>query len=321
MSDLGERLSSDGQYVKVVHALVENKVDKFIGIGPRLNSLKELFSKAIPQVHFYPGVNDFILQFVNIRFKDELILLKGARHFQFEQINLLFEQKMHQTVMEVNLTAMAHNLKEYQNYLKPETKVMAMVKAFSYGAGSAEVASVLQFHKVDYLAVAYADEGIDLRKAGIQLPIMVMNPEIITFQSLVEYNLEPEMFSVGILKAFNDYLSNEGLQKFPVHVKIDTGMHRLGFEMEQLEELTLLLKKSAGIVVKSVFSHLVASENAEHDDFTRLQAVNFIKACEAIHNAVGYTFIRHLSNSAAIFRHPGYQFDLVRLGIGLIWLD
>ncbi|HEX8462386.1 MAG TPA: alanine racemase, partial [Segetibacter sp.] len=321
LSDLGENLSNDDQYHKVLLALLENKVDKFIGIGPRLYDLKDRFIKAIPQSFFYTSVDEFLQHFVNIRFRDEVILLKGARHFQFEQINLLFEQKMHQTVMEVNLTAMAHNLKEYQHYLQPQTKVMAMVKAFSYGAGSAEVASVLQFHKVDYLAVAYADEGVELRKAGIQLPIMVMNPETITFQSLVEYNLEPEMYSFSILQAFNNYLINEGLQKFPVHIKIDTGMHRLGFEMDQLEQLIIILKKSTAIVIKSVFSHFVASENEAHDNFTHLQAVQFIKACDTIQDSIGYSFLRHISNSAAIFRHPQYQFDMVRLGIGLYGVD
>jgi alanine racemase len=321
LSDLGEQLSTEEQYYKVLQALIANKVDKFIGIGPRINALKIIFSDAISNAFFYASVDDFISHFVANQFKDEVILLKGARHFGFEEISLLFEQKVHQTVMEVNLTAMAHNLKEYQNYLKPQTKVMAMVKAFSYGSGSAEVASVLQFHKVDYLAVAYADEGVDLRKAGIELPIMVMNPEIVTFQSLIDYNLEPELFSFGIMQAFDVYLTNEGIQKFPVHVKIDTGMHRLGFEINQLQELVDLLKRSTRLLVQSVFSHLVASESAEHDAFTHLQAERFTHACKAIEDALGYPFIKHIANSAAIFRHPQYQFDLVRLGIGLYGVD
>lgn len=165
LSDLGEVASSDEQYKKVLQALVQHKVDKFIGIGPRLYSLQTGFKEALPQCFFYPSVEDFMRVFTHSKFRDEVILLKGARSFEFEQINLLFEQKVHQTVQEVNLTAMAHNLKEYQHCLQPDTKVMAMVKAFSYGSGSAEVASVLQFHKVDYLAVAYADEGVELRKS------------------------------------------------------------------------------------------------------------------------------------------------------------
>lgn len=321
LSDLGEIHSSDEQYKKVLQALVQHKVDKFIGIGPRLYTLQADFKEELPQCFFYPSVEDFIRVFTNTRFRDEAILLKGARAFEFEQINLLFEQKVHQTVLEVNLTAMAHNLKEYQHYLQPDTKVMAMVKAFSYGSGSAEVASVLQFRKVDYLAVAYADEGIELRKSGISMPVMIMNPETITFQSLVDYNLEPEMYSFQILKEFTAYLENEGLQQFPIHIKIDTGMHRLGFEEDDFNNLRTFLKNNPRLAVKSVFSHLVASENSAHDEFTAMQAEQFMRACDIIKNATGYSFIRHISNSAAIFRHPQFQFDMVRLGIGLYGVD
>lgn len=321
LSDLGEVQSEDDQYQKVLQALLQNKVNKFIGIGSRLSSLRSNFLNAIPQAFFYNSVEDFIHQFPIIKFKDEVILIKGARTYEFEQINRLFEQKMHQTVLEVNLSAMAHNLKEYQRFLKPTTKVMAMVKAFSYGSGSVEVASVLQFHKVDYLAVAYADEGIDLRKAGIHMPIMVMNPETITFQSLIQYNLEPELYSFGILTAFNNYLENEGMMQFPVHIKIDTGMHRLGFEQNDFKRLSDFLKTNSRLVIKSVFSHLVASENSVHDGFTNHQAQLFQEACAMIEAAVGYTFLKHIANSAAIFRHTNYQFDMVRLGIGLYGVD
>lgn len=321
LSDLGEVSSSDEQYQKILQALVHGKVNKFIGIGPRLVALQGLFKNSIPHSFFYSSVEAFINHFINIRFRDEVILLKGARSFEFEQINLLFEQKVHQTVLEVNLSAMVHNLKEYQQYVQPTTKVMAMVKAFSYGSGSAEIASVLQFHKVDYLAVAYADEGVELRKSGIQMPVMVMNPEKITFQSLVEYNLEPELYSFSILKAFNEYLQNEGLQQFPVHIKIDTGMHRLGFEPVDIEALVSFLEENPRLVVKSVFSHLVGSESAVHDNFTYKQVELFVEACDRIKEATGYLFIRHISNSAAIFRHPQFQFDMVRLGIGLYGVD
>lgn len=321
LSDLGEIFSTNEQYRKVLHALVQYKVDKFIGIGPRLFALQSEFKEALPQSSFYSSVKDFIAIFSTVKFRDEVILLKGARLFEFEQINLLFEQKVHQTVLEVDLTAMTHNLKEYQRYLQPSTKIMAMVKAFSYGSGSAEVASALQFHKVDYLAVAYADEGIELRKAGIHLPVMVMNPETITFQSLVQYSLEPEIYSFLILEAFDAYLENEGILQFSVHIKIDTGMHRLGFEEADFDNLATSLKKHSRLVVKSVFSHLVASENPAHDAFTQMQMQQFLHACDIIKNAVGYSFIRHISNSAAIFRHPKLQLDMVRLGIGLYGVD
>jgi Alr-MurF fusion protein len=321
LSDLGEATVTEEQYIKVASALAQHKITKFIGIGPKLIAYQAHFKHAIHRCFFYPSVDDFIHHFPLIGFRNELILLKGARVFEFEQIDLLFEQQVHQTVMEVNLTAMVHNLKEYQQRLKPATKVMAMVKAFSYGSGTAEIASVLQFHKVDYLAVAYADEGVELRKAGIKMPIMVMNPETITFQSLVDYNLEPEIFSFSLLKSFTSYLSQEGIQLFPVHIKIDTGMHRLGFEGGEVEELSKHLNQNKTLVIKSVFSHLVGSEDAAHDGFTNMQVDKFVQACAAIQNAIGYPFIRHISNSAAIFRHPHLQFDMVRLGIGLYGVD
>jgi Alr-MurF fusion protein len=321
LSDLGEATAIEEQYIKVANALTQHKVTKFIGIGSKLIAYQAHFKKAINRCFFYPSVDDFIHHFPLIGFKNELILLKGARVFEFEQIDLLFEQQVHQTVMEVNLTAMVHNLKEYQRRLNPATKVMAMVKAFSYGSGTAEVASVLQFHKVDYLAVAYADEGIELRKAGIKMPVMVMNPETITFQSLVDYNLEPEIFSFTLLKGFASYLGQEGIQQFPVHIKIDTGMHRLGFEVNEIEELSNHLIQNRALVVKSVFSHLVGSEDAAHDAFTNTQVEKFQFACTGIQSAIGYSFIKHISNSAAIFRHPHLQYDMVRLGIGLYGVD
>jgi len=321
LSDLGETSVSGDQYLKVAHALVQHKIQRFIGIGPKLNEHQPIFRPSLPEVYFYSSVPDFIQQFPMIGFKNEVILLKGARVFQFEQIDLLFEKQVHQTVMDVNLSAMVHNLKEYQRYLKPATKVMAMVKAFSYGSGTAEVASVLQFHKVDYLAVAYADEGIELRKAGIKMPIMVMNPEIITFPGLVDYNLEPEIYSFAILKAFTAYVNKEGIQQLPVHIKIDTGMHRLGFEGKDVEALCRLLHQNQHVAVKSVFSHLAASEDVSHDAFTRQQLELFLTACNTIESSLGYAFIKHISNSAAIFRHPHLQFDMVRLGIGLYGVD
>jgi alanine racemase len=321
LSDLGDVASTNEKYDQVLEALVQHKVNTFIGIGPRLNGFQEFFKEALSACYFYLTVDEFFQHFSATRFKDEIILLKGARAFQFEQINLLFEQKVHQTVLEVNLSAMVHNLKEYQRYVKPETKVMAMVKAFSYGSGIEEVARILQFHKLDYLAVAYADEGVELRKAGIHLPVMVMNPEVITFPSLVDYNLEPELYSFSILEQFSQYLDSEGVQQFPVHLKIDTGMHRLGFEPSDIDTLVSTLQTTPNLVVKSVFTHMVASENEQLDAFSHEQAKQFMSVCEALQNALGYSFMRHLSNSAAIFRYPAYQFDMVRLGIGLYGVD
>lgn len=321
LSDLGDVNATDDHYAEILKALKQHEVDKFIGIGNRLYHLQETFRKEISNSQFFATVAAFKQQFLQTKFANELILLKGARSFHFEEINLLFEQKVHQTVLEVNLSAMVHNLKEYQGYLKPKTKLMAMVKAFSYGSGSAEVASVLQYHKVDYLAVAYADEGVELRKAGIHMPIMVMNPEVVTFDALVEYNLEPELYAFGIFQALNKHLEKEGIQKFPVHLKIDTGMHRLGFEPAQTNELADELRANDRFVIKSVFSHLAGSEDPAHDDFTQQQFHSFQQTCSHIQEAIGYPFLKHILNSAGIFRHPHLQLDMVRLGIGLYGVD
>jgi alanine racemase len=321
LSDLGEASSSEEQYQRVVRSLAQHKVEKFIGIGPRLFACEATFSQSLPEVHTYLTVEDFMHQFSALGFKNETILLKGARVFEFERIDLLFAQQVHQTLMEVNLSAMVQNLKEYQRFLKPSTKIMAMVKAFSYGSGKAEVANALQYHKVDYLAVAYADEGVELRKAGIKMPIMVMNPEPVTFQALLKYSLEPEIYSFGILHEFAEYVKTATDQQFPVHIKLDTGMHRLGFEATNIEALCTDLTRFRQLNVRSVFSHLAGSEDNEHDAFTTQQVEAFLRGCDALETALAYPFLKHIANSAAIFRHPGYQFDMVRLGIGLYGVD
>lgn len=316
LSDLGEKAGEVTQYAKVAAALLNHKIDKLIGIGPNIINYQILFEK-IGEKHFFPGVEQFRQQLPLITFRDEVILIKGARVFEFEQIGNLFEHQVHQTVMEVNLSAMVHNLKQFHSYLKPTTKVMAMVKAFSYGSGSAEIASVLQYHKVDYLAVAYADEGVDLRKAGIQMPIMVMNPEVVTFPLLTQYNLEPEIYSLHQLSAFIGYVEREGMEQAGVHIKLNTGMNRLGFDPQDIPQLIDLLQQHRSLVVKSVFSHLVASEDARHDDFTLQQMSAFDGMTSQLASSLNCPFLRHISNSAAIFRHEALQYDMVRLGIGL----
>jgi alanine racemase len=213
-----------------------------------------------------------------------------------------------------------NNLKEYQKFLDPSTKVMAMVKAFAYGSGGAEIAGFLQFHKVDYLGVAYADEGIELRKAGITMPIMVMNPEENAFETIIEYNLEPEIFSFAILTSFDDFLKKEGLQQYPVHIEIETGMNRLGFAVNDLGKLAVKLKE-ASVKVQSVFSHLAASEDPGQDEFTLKQFDELNRATRDLEKKLGYPFLKHISNSAAIVRHPQLQMDMVRLGIGLYGID
>ena len=317
-----------GQYEEALYRDIAGQlsvrgIHRFIGIGPGISKYKELFIEidADMSLTFYTSTEEFLQQLSTQQFRDEYILLKGARVFEFERISAWLEQKVHQTVMEINLTAMVHNLNEYQKQLKPSTRLMAMVKAFSYGSGSAEVARLLQFHRVEYLAVAYADEGVELRKAGISLPIMVMNADEATFDALITYHLEPEIYSFPIYDAFHHYLGQQGIQQFPVHIKFNTGMNRLGFEIADSTDLGNRIVKNQTMAVKTVFSHLVASENAEHDGFTQRQVHLFEEACAALQQQLGYGFIKHIANSAAIFRKPEYQFDMVRLGIGLYGVD
>jgi Alr-MurF fusion protein len=309
-------------YENVATELQQRKISRLIGIGRDISANKKKIAQVFKgRTSCFQDADDFFNQVNSHHFRDEYILLKGARMFEFEKISHWLEQKVHQTVLEVNLTALVHNLKVYQGQLKPSTKLMAMVKAFSYGSGTAEVARVLQFHKVDYLAVAYADEGVELRKAGISLPIMVMNPDELSFDAIVDYNLEPEIYGLHILESFTRFIAAQGLQQFPVHIKIDTGMHRLGFEQADLPAFCKNILATKSLAVRSVFTHLVASEAAEHDAFTREQATRFDEACATIESALGYSFIRHVGNSSAINRHPGLQYDMVRLGIGLYGVD
>ncbi len=312
--------SSNDLYVEVAAILQQKKINRFIGIGPEISKQKHAF-KDIALSYFFSSTNEFIQQFYTLHFHNESILLKGARVFEFEQLSHLLEEKVHQTVLEINLNAITHNLKQYQQLLNPGTKVMAMVKAFSYGSGSFEIANLLQFHKVDYLAVAYADEGVELRKAGIKLPIMVMNAEEVTYDLMVQYNLEPEIFSFTILLGFQQYLQRSGIANHPVHIKLDTGMHRLGFEATDINRLSEILQSSVSFKVQSVFSHLVASDAIEHDAFTENQATIFLQCCKELQKVIGYTFLRHIGNTSAIHRHKNLQLDMVRLGIGLYGVD
>ena len=321
LSDILQSGKSSGELYTGVAAILEQKnINRFIGIGPEITKQKNAFQN-IAETAFFSSSAEFKQQFYSQHFHNETILLKGARFFEFEQISHLLEQKIHQTVLEINLNAITHNLNTYQQLLNPNVKLMAMVKAFSYGSGSFEIANLLQFHKVDYLAVAYADEGVELRKAGITLPIMVMNAEEITFDVLVQYNLEPELFSFDMLTNFENYLKQSGINNYPVHIKLDTGMRRLGFEQKDLEELSDRLQSTAVFKIQSVFSHLAASDSAKHDSFTEMQATAFLKGCEKIQSITGYSFLRHIANTSAIHRHKDLQLDMVRLGIGLYGVD
>jgi alanine racemase len=246
-----------------------------------------------------------------------VILLKGARIFEFEKIGKLLELQAHQTVLEVNLDAISHNLNEFRRYLNPGTRIMAMVKAFAYGAGPAEISALLEYHRVSYLAVAYADEGVELRNSGVTLPVMVMNPDPSAYEILIKYSLEPEIYSLPSLEQFLSVASRNGLIDYPVHIKIDSGMHRLGFMPEDIDSLVNKIRNQELVKVVSVFSHLAASEDPSLDKFTHQQVDVFLKTAARIKEATRYPFLRHILNSSGIVRFPQYQFDMVRPGIGM----
>jgi len=313
--------SEEALYQQVSELLSRKGIDRFMGIGEAISRQSEQF---IIGGSFYPSTEDFLKKCSPSFFHDEIILLKGAREFKFEKISRLLQQKSHETVLEINLDAIVHNLNVFRSKLNPNTKIMAMVKAFSYGSGSYEVANILQFHRIDYLAVAYADEGLELRRAGITTPIMVVNPEYQSDDSMIKFNLEPQVYNFHVLDHFINELkspSNQGKGPFPIHIKLETGMHRLGFEEKELPDLIKRIQNSDTIFIKSVFSHLVASENPNHDSFTTEQISRFKKSSAKIISAFDYPILRHIVNSRGIIRFPDAQFEMVRLGIGLYGVD
>ncbi len=298
-----------------VAGLVKNTgIDKFIGIGEALIRNSSLFEN---NARFYNSTDEFVHSFNGGDFRNEIILLKGARIFEFEKIGKLLEQQIHQTVLEINLDAISHNLNEFRRHLNPGTRIMAMVKAFAYGAGPAEIAALLEYHRVSYLAVAYADEGVELRNAGVTLPIMVMNPDPSASELIIRYNLEPEIFSFSSFDMFTGVASKHGLIDYPVHIKIDTGMHRLGFMPDDVKNLAERIKTSECIKIISVFTHLAGSEDPALDHFSERQVEVFLKAVSQIQEETGYPFLRHVLNSSGIARLPQYQFEMVRPGIGI----
>jgi len=314
-------LDESSLYTIIARTLAQKHIDRLVGIGPRISAHAGVIKAAFPGITiFFNSVEDFRKDLHQLHFRDETILLKGARVFEFEEIDRLLSEQIHQTVLEINLDAMTHNLGQYRTQLPPSTKLMAMVKAFSYGSGSFEIANRLQRDGVDYLGVAYADEGVVLRKAGIHMPVMVMNTEHSSFDLLVEYNLEPVIYSFTLLSSFDKWLKKAGVLNFPVHVELETGMNRLGFPTEELDALIRALKAS-NYKIQSVFSHLAASEEAQQDEYTQRQAGIYRAAVARLHEALPYPFLRHIANSAAIIRHPDLQLDMVRLGIGLYGVD
>ena len=311
LSDIFQSGMSHDHLIREIKKLVKEKgVQKLIGIGPELH-------KAMQGENAYLSTDDFI-KAVNLNnFQDEAILLKGSRQFSFERISALIELRRHKTVLEINLNALSENVQFFRSQLNKETKLLAMVKAFSYGSGSFEIANLLQHQKVDYLGVAFADEGIELREAGITLPIIVMNPELSSFPLMLSYDLEPEIYSFEVLDAFNLAVQRHGLVDVPIHIKVDTGMNRLGFLPGELDTLLQKLNDATALKVSSVFSHLAGSDEVVHDEFTQQQIRTFTAACEKLRRALAYDFIRHILNSAGIQRFADAQFEMVRLGIGM----
>jgi len=301
-------------YAEVADLLKKTGIKRFFGIGKALSASKHLFR---PEDRFFYTTDEFIRSILPNDFRDEIILLKGARIFEFEKIAMVLEQQVHQTVLEINLDAISHNLNAFRNKLDPNTKIMAMVKAFAYGSGSSEIASFLEYHRVSYLAVAYADEGVELRNSGVTLPVMVMNPDPSASDIMIRYSLEPELYSRSSFESFTSVAERHGLIDYPVHIKIDTGMHRLGFLPEDLDFLISEIRSKECIRVISVFSHLAGSENPALDSFSKKQVEVFLKTAAAIRVATGYPFIRHILNSSGIIRMPQYQFEMVRPGIGI----
>ncbi|MFM7710708.1 MAG: bifunctional UDP-N-acetylmuramoyl-tripeptide:D-alanyl-D-alanine ligase/alanine racemase [Ferruginibacter sp.] len=321
LSDLPETGTNEpANYERLAKLLDTRSLYRLIGIGPSFLKYQHLFSSE-SLTHFYETTEAFIKTIDLSIFQREAILLKGARRFQFERISTLLEEKLHETVLEISMNALRNNVKAYRRLLKPGVRCMAMVKAFSYGSGSHEVAGLLQDEGVEYLAVAYTDEGIALRKSGIQLPIMVMNPSSTEFESLVRYKLEPELFSFRILTEFTSYLHLRGIRQYPVHLKLDTGMHRLGFLSTELKTLCTILSENQAVRIESVFTHLAASEDPSEDNYTEKQAAVFKTCCNSLQTILGYSFLKHVCNSAAIVRHAHLHFDMVRLGIGLYGAD
>lgn len=301
-------------YKRVAEMIEESGVQKIIGIGYDISDNAEAFKI---EKKFFPTTDAFIKSEIWKFFHNELILIKGARKYHFENITALIEERIHETVMEVDLDAVVHNFNFYKSKLAPGVKVICMVKANAYGAGAVEVAKTLQYHRCDYLAVAVTEEGIQLRSEGISLPIIILNPEVNGFEELFSNDLEPEVYNFRILEAFIREAERRGITDYPVHLKIDTGMHRLGFQHDEIPQLIEMLRMQKGLRVKSVFSHLAASESWSFDEFTTQQIETLKNTAAAIETGLGYKVYKHILNSAGIERFPDAQWDMVRLGIGL----
>jgi alanine racemase len=321
LSDIFQSGMSDADLYAEVNALcMKRGVSRIIGIGPRITASAGLF--LVGEKSFFATTDDFLHSELFRSLHDEVILIKGARPFGFDRITELLEQKVHETILEVNLNAVVDNLNFYRSFLKPETKLVCMVKADAYGAGAVEVAKTLQEHRVDYLAVAVADEGVTLRHNGITQNIMIMNPEMTAFKTMFDYDLEPEVYSFRLMDALIHAAEQQGITGWPVHIKLDTGMHRLGFDPEKdIDEVIRRLKGQNAIIPRSVFSHFVGSDSDDFDNFSAMQFQKFDVASKKLQAAFSHKILRHMDNSAAIQHFPERQLDMCRLGLGLYGYD
>jgi len=301
-------------YRNIAELLKEKKVNRIIGIGNDIFVNSGVFE--IPGT-FYRNTTEFIERISNHDFRDEAILIKGSRQYEFEKISAILEQKTHLTRLEINLDALVHNLLYYRSLLDTKTRIMVMVKAFSYGSGSYEIANMLQFQRVDYLGVAFVDEGVSLRQSGMTIPILVMSPELGSYDQIIKYQLEPEIYNFRSLELFSEAVRINQEIAYPVHIKIDTGMHRLGFLENVTEKLCARLTEYRNLKVVSIFSHLAAADEPAHDEFTRDQIERYNKMSIKLIKALGYKVLRHILNSSGIERFAEAQYDMVRLGIGL----
>ena len=304
--------AGDDLYPSIAETLRQANISLFIGIGKHLSEHRHDFSA---NSRFYEDTEHFLRQEERDNFNNQIILIKGARAFQFEYIAGFLQKQSHSTILEVDLDAMVHNLNHFRSLT--DAHIAVMVKAFSYGSGSREVASLLQYHRVDYLMVAFADEGIELRAAGITIPIAVMNPEREAFDNMIMFNLEPEIYALDILEDFNRALNKHGIKRFPVHIKLNTGMNRSGFDEQDIPYLLEFFQTERSVYIRSMFSHLAGSDETMHDEFTLGQIHLFERMTERIQAQFNYKIWRHILNSAGIERFPQYHFDMVRLGIGL----
>ena len=304
--------AGDDLYPSIAETLRQANISLFIGIGKHLSEHRHDFAA---NSRFYEDTEHFLRQEERDNFNNQIILIKGARAFQVEYIAGFLQKQSHSTILEVDLDAMVHNLNHFRSLT--DAHIAVMVKAFSYGSGSREIASLLQYHRVDYLMVAFADEGIELRAAGITIPIAVMNPEREAFDNMIMFNLEPEIYALDILEDFNQALNKHGIKRFPIHIKLNTGMNRSGFDEQDIPQLLEFFEAERSVYIRSIFSHLAGSDEAKHDEFTLEQIHLFERMTDCIQSQFNYKIWRHILNSAGIERFPQYHFDMVRLGIGL----